>query len=158
MKITKYNTRDASNVPGKLCLVDPFTDELLIDEDGKTVDIYIYGMQSDIARNARKTRDRKYGKVKNLTDDQASKSGAEFLADITQGWSGNLEDDDGPVTFNRDAAVSLYLDQDWIANQVLKFAADLSNYDPKHLSESASMSADSHGSSASRKNKTAPAG
>jgi hypothetical protein len=151
MKINKYNTRDASNVPGKLSLIDPFSGEVIIDDVGKTLDFYVYGMQSDMARNAKKARDRKYGKLKSLTDEQASQSGAEFLADITQGWSGNVEDDDGPIPVNRENAIGVFLNEDWIAKQVLDFASNLTNYSPKHLSESASTSAGSHGSKARQK-------
>lgn len=131
MKITKYNTTDASNVPKKLSLRDPFTGETLVDDDGKTLDVWVYGVQSTFARNAMKERDRKYGKLDKLTDDQASQSGAEFLSAITQGWSDNIEDDSGKIAFSRQAAIDLYKAQDWIARQVSTFAMDLSNYDPK---------------------------
>lgn len=154
MKITQFNTVTASNVAQKLTLSDPFTGERLIDENGRTLDVYVYGIQSDIARNAIKTRDRKYGKNAKLDEDQAAQSGAEFLAAITQGWSDNIENDEGPIAYSREAAIELYKTQDWIARQVQQFSMDLVNFDPKRLKGAASTSGTSHGSKPSPKNQT----
>jgi hypothetical protein len=154
MKISRFNTRDASNVPQKLSLVDPFTGETIIDEKERTLDFYIYGIQSDVARNAMKARDRKYGKGKNLTDDQSTQSGAEFLAALTQGWSDNIEDDDGPIPYSKETAIELYKNEDWIARQVSDFSMNLTNYDPKRLSESVFGSDNSPGSTRPRKSKS----
>lgn len=153
MKINKFNTRDASNKPQKLSLVDPFSGETIIDDDDRTLDVYVYGIQSDVARNAIKARDRKFGKNKNLTDDQATQSGAEFLAAITQGWTDNIENDDGAIPYSRENAIELYKEEDWIARQVSTFSMDLVNFDPKRLSESASGSGSSHGSTRPPKSK-----
>ena len=60
------------------------------------------------------------------------REGAKFLAAITAGWSHNLELNGEPLKFNRENAVKLYMDQDWIGKQVLDFSQDMSNYDPKH--------------------------
>lgn len=155
MKINQFNTVDASNVPQKLSLVDPFSGETIIDENGCTLDFYLYGVQSDASRNAMKARDRKYGKKDKLTDEQAAQSGAEFLAAITHGWSDNIEDEDGVIVFSRERAIELYKSQDWIAKQVSLFSMELSNYTPKHLSGSASGSAISHGSTQPQKSKKA---
>jgi hypothetical protein len=130
MKINKYNTRDACNIPKPLSLKDPFNGETLIDEDGKTVDIFIYGRDSDVAKNALRDRERRYGKQATLTPEQGEQAGAEFLAAITQGWSPNLEDESGPIEFTKEAAIKLYKDNDWIANQVWRFHRNLANYDP----------------------------
>ena len=131
MKITKFNTTDASNVPQKMSLRDPFTGDTLVDDDGRTLDIWLYGVQSTNARNAMKARDRKFGKIDKLSEEQAAQSGAEFLAALTQGWSDNIEDDAGPLKYSPAAAIELYKAQDWIARQVSAFAMELSNYDPK---------------------------
>lgn len=154
MDISKYNTTDAANIPRKLSLKDPFTKENLVDEAGSTVDIFVYGMVSDVSRNAQAARDRKYGKVSILDNNRASQAGAEFLAAITKGWSSNLEGPSGPIAFSNAAAINLYLEQDWIAGQVLEFSRNLANYDPKLWSESGSGSADSHGSTPSQMNKS----
>lgn len=148
MRVADLNTRAASNNAQTLSLKDPFskTGELLRDEDGSTVDIYIYGMSSDASRNALKERERRYGKKEELSDDEAADFGAEYLASITAGWSDNLEDDDGPITFSHANAKRLYQEQDWIALQVSQFAMDLSNYDPKKsLSKSGTGSGTSRG-------------
>jgi len=150
MKVSKYNTRKAASTPRKMHLRNPFTQEVLIDDDGKTIDFFVYGVESDVARNALKERDRKYGKASNLTDDEAIRSEAELLAAITQGWSPNLENDDGPIPFSREAAVKLYLEEDWIARQVQRFSLEIRNYDPLRLAGSAHGSSNSHGSTQSR--------
>lgn len=154
MKINKFNTTNASNVPQTLSLADPFTGETLVDENDDTLDIYVYGIQSDASRNAMKARDRQYGKQTKLSDEKAAQSGAEFLAALTHGWSGNIEDDDGPIQHSREAAIELYKSQDWIAKQVQQFSMDLANYDPKRSSGSGSGSAASHGSRQHPKNPT----
>lgn len=134
MKTSKYNTREASSVPKRLSLRDPFTGELIKDEDENTVDFYVYGTHSDVSRNAVKARDRKYGKAA-LTDEQAEQSGADYLAAITQGWSNNLntlyDGVDEPIAYTKDAASELFKSEDWIAAQVLEFSRNLTNYDPK---------------------------
>ena len=126
MKVDKFNVQKACNVPKKLSLVDPFSGETIIDDDGKTLDLFVYGIKSSIARNAVKERDRKYGNIKKMTPEQQAKSGAEFLATLTQGWTENIENDDGAYN----SAVDMYLEQDWIAEQVQDFAMKLDNFDP----------------------------
>lgn len=159
MRVTDLNTRDASNVARTLSLKDPYsaTGELLRDDDGSTVDIYLYGVNSDQSRNAVKDRERRYGKSEELSDDEAAEIGAEYLAAITAGWSENLENDDGPIPFSHANAKKLYKEQDWIANQVSRFAMDLSNYDPKKdSSKSGTGSATSPGRKQRRKAKKNP--
>lgn len=128
MQINKFNTRDASNTPKPMSLKDPFSRTVIKDEDGKTIDIYVYGRDSDAARNARRDRERKYGS--NPDSDKEEMATAELAAGVTQGWSPNLEDANGPISFTRDAAVNLYEKEQWIAAQVLSFSLNLSNFDP----------------------------
>lgn len=152
MKITQYDPRKASSVPKKMSLHDPYTGVPIKDDDGKTVDFYVYGMQSDQARNAQKQRDRRSSKKrKDMTEEESTRIGAEFLAALTQGWSSNLETDDGPLPFTFEHAVQLYTDQDWIAQQVLQFASTLENYDPFYSSGYESGAANLAGSTPSRK-------
>jgi hypothetical protein len=126
MKVDKFNVQKACNVPKKLSLVNPFSGETIIDDEGNTLDVFVYGIKSSIARNAVKDRDRKYGNIKKMTPEQQSKSGAEFLATLTQGWTENIENDNGAYK----SAVDMYLEQDWIAEQVQDFAMKLDNFDP----------------------------
>lgn len=145
MKISKFNTTLACNVPRKLSLRDPFTGELIKDDSG-TIDFYIYGMLSDVARNADKDKTRQ--KAQGM-DDEAI--GAEFLARITQGWTPNLEDDSGPIAYSHDAAVALYLSQDWIARQVLQFAGTMGNFDPRRYEKQSDGSKKGRGLTAPQK-------
>ncbi len=130
MDITKYNTTVASDNAQTLNLKDPFTNEVLIDEDGNTVDIYLYGVQSTAARNAVAERERKSNK-KDLTDEQSKELGAEFLAKLTVGWSDNIEVEGEKLKHTYNNAVALYMEQDWIGQQVIAFVSSLENYAPK---------------------------
>ena len=130
MDITKYNTQVASDNAQTLALRDPFTDDVLVDSDGNTVDIYLYGIQSTAARNAIAERERRSNK-KELSDEESKELGAEFLAKLTVGWSDNIEVDGKKLTFNYKNAVKLYMDQDWIGQQVISFISKLENYAPK---------------------------
>ena len=130
MDITKYNTQVASDNAQTLNLRDPFTDDVLVDSDGNTVDIYLYGIQSTAARNAIAERERRSNK-KELSDEESKELGAEFLAKLTVGWSDNIEVDGKKLAFNYKNAVKLYMDQDWIGQQVISFISKLENYAPK---------------------------
>jgi hypothetical protein len=132
MKIAAFNKRDAANVPRELVLRNSFTDETAYGPDGKPLIIWVYGAQSDRSRNAHKARERKSGRKGELSDEENARIGAEYLAAITQGWSDNWEDDEGnKVEYTPENAVSLYLANDGIADQVIAFALDITNYDPK---------------------------
>jgi hypothetical protein len=154
---SRFNTRDASNTPQKMSLKNPFNDEMILDNNDKTIDFYIYGMKSDIARNAMKARDRKYGKIEKLSDEQASRSGAEFLGSLIQGWTENItflfDDFEGAFPYQRDNAIVLMLEHDWIAAQVSQFALNIQNFDPNASSESGYTSGNSHGSTQSQKSR-----
>lgn len=129
MDIGQFNTTAASDIAKTLSLRDPFTGQLLKEEDGSTLDLHLFGIQSTHGRNANAARSRKL--KGNLSEDESSQVGAEFLASLTAGWSKNLDMNGEPLKFNFKNAVSLYLTQDWIARQALEFVADLGNYDPK---------------------------
>jgi hypothetical protein len=130
MDITKYNTTVASDKAQTMSLKDPFTDEVLLDENGETIDIYLYGIQSTAARNAVAERERKSNK-KDLTEEETNLVGAEFLAALTVGWSDNIEVNGKKLKYDHKNAISLYLEQDWIGQQVISFVSNLENYAPK---------------------------
>ena len=62
MDISKFNTTTASDNAQTLHLRDPFTDEVIMDENSDSLDIYLYGIQSTAARNAIADRERKSNK------------------------------------------------------------------------------------------------
>jgi len=56
------------------------------------------------------------------------KDGAELLAAVTVGWE-NIEDDQGqPITFSKEKAVEIYLQFDWIAEQVKREVYNRHNF------------------------------
>lgn len=129
MDLSKLNTTAASDIPRACSLVNPFTHELLLDDEGRTADIFVYGMKSTAARNANAARSRKA--KANLSDEESAKLGAEFLADLTVRWSDNIELGGERLEFNRQNAIRMYLEQDWVAEQVLRFVVEIENFDPK---------------------------
>lgn len=129
MDIRQFNTTAASDVAQTLSLRNPFTGELIREEDGSTLDLQLFGIRSTHGRNAMAARSRKL--KGHLSEEEESRVGAEFLASLTAGWSKNMEMDGEPLKFNFNNAVKLYLAQDWITQQVSEFVADLGNYDPK---------------------------
>lgn len=130
MDISKYNTTLASDQAQTMSLRDPFTQQLLVDEKGNTVDFYLYGIQSTAARNAIAERERRSNKSK-LSAEETLKLGAEFLAALTVGWSDNIEIGGETLPFSHNNAVKLYMEQDWIGQQVIAFINNLENYAPK---------------------------
>lgn len=157
MNINERNPARAAGTPQVMHLADPFTGETMTGEDGAPICFWVYGMKSDVARNAWKERARRYGDDESaLSPDDRAAAGAELLAAITQGWSSNLEDDTGMIPFSKERAVSLYLEHDWIAEQVLRFAGNVRNYDPKRMKPSEYGSSNSDGSTQRRKSKASP--
>ena len=155
---SRFNTTEAGNTPRKLSLKDPFTGVTLKDDDGATIDFYIYGAQSDNARNAHKARERRYGKNTVLGDDEAAEVGADYMAAITQGWTLNLswiyDNYDVDTAYSRKRAVELYKNEDWIARQVLEFSLNNANYDPQRFLSSGAGSESLPGSKRSPKSTT----
>jgi hypothetical protein len=132
MKIAALNTRDAANRPRELVLRDAFSGEVLHGADGKPMRVWVYGDPSDKARNAKKEVMRKSGGSANLSEEDHERIGAEYLAEITQGWSDNWIDENGEaIPFTHENAVQVYLLNDGMADQVTKFSRNISNYDPK---------------------------
>ena len=146
MKIGKFNTTTACNTPRKLSLRNPFDNVVIKDESGNTLDFFVYGIHSDMARNAINERQRK----KAEQEDDA-KVGAEYLAAITMGWSKNVEDDNGPIEYSHKAAIKLYMEQDWVSRQVLNFSTDLGNFNPQLYEKPSGGSKKERGSIASQK-------
>jgi len=130
MDISKFNTTTASDNAQTLHLRDPFTDEVIMDENSDSLDIYLYGIQSTAARNAIADRERKSNKGK-MSAEASRRLGAEFLASLTVGWSENIEADGEPLKHNYQNAVKLYMENDWIGQQVIQFVNNLENYAPK---------------------------
>ena len=130
MDISKFNTTTASDNAQTLHLRDPFTDEVIMDENGDSLDIYLYGIQSTAARNAIADRERKSNKGK-MSAEANRRLGAEVLASLTVGWSDNIEADGEPLKHNYQNAVKLYMENDWIGQQVIQFVNNLENYAPK---------------------------
>lgn len=130
MDIAKYNTTLASDQAQTMSLKDPFTGEILVDEDGQTIDFYLYGIQSTAARNALAERERRSNKGK-PSSEESLRLGAEFLAALTSGWSHNIEIEGETLPYSYSNAVTLYMEQDWIGQQVIQFVNNLENYAPK---------------------------
>lgn len=155
MNINDFSTESACNVPQKLCLKNPFKNgrELMRDEDGNTLDIFVFGIHADPVRNAMRERRRKWGDRTQLSVEDAELAGAEFLAAAVASWSSNIEDDDGPIECTRENAINLFRQHDWIAGQVRDFCFNLRNYDPKPSGASDTGRARSRGTTPAAKSR-----
>lgn len=131
MDLNRFNTTVASDIEQTLELINPYTGQVILDENDQPLELYLYGMQSTAARNALADRERKSGKNKTPTLEQSRRIGAEFLAAITAGWSDNFELDGEPLKYSRQNAIKLYMEQDWIGRQAMDFAGEITNYDPE---------------------------
>jgi len=130
MKLKRLDTKSAYEIPVKCTITDAFTSDQLIGSDGKPMEIYLYGAESEQARNAVREKDRKYGKKK-LTEEQVAEFNADFLVAITQGISPNWEGDDGSaIVYTRAVMRELYKDNDGLRLQVIRFTSDVSEYAP----------------------------
>lgn len=122
--LNQFNTQTASDVAKTMTLVDPFTGNVARDANGDTITFQVLGMQSTVARNAMNANSRKKSKSQ-------EQDGAELLASLTTGWSDNVGLKGKKLPYSFDNAVELYLALDSVARQVLSFASDLANYEPK---------------------------
>jgi hypothetical protein len=127
MDLSKFNTQRACDISASVKLRNPFTAELLKDENGNYLEIQIMGFHSTAARNILTAQKRRRNSG-TLSDEDA---GAELLAILTTGWSDNVQLGGERLEFSRANAQKLYLSESWVANQVTAFAAELGNYNPE---------------------------
>lgn len=139
MDLLQFSTKKKSNAGEFLQLKHPKTFEELFDGDdeSKPVGLYLLGVDSDVAVQARHKRlntqiSKKSSKAKAKDDeDFAQKSEAEqneILADCTVGWQ-NLSID-GNSEFSRATILKIYSDTGWawLREQAMFFVNDRGNF------------------------------
>lgn len=160
MKISNLSPVKACNTAEKMSLTwpsGPNVGELVRDEDGRTLDFYVYGYQSERVTNAKREAERRWGKFENRSEEQSEAAGSLIFAAMVDRWSDNIEDSEGPVTVGDMERLIELVNSDgngWIATQVSNYSVSLKNYPPKNLGGSKSGSAALHGSTQSQKSKT----
>lgn len=126
------------NVAGKaeagavLTLLDPYTDEVLTDDEGRTTEITLLGADSRVfvkaeqqALQAKVQKSVKRGKAKvNLA--QVASDLVHQLALCTTGW--NITEGGKPHPCTTAAAEKLYTDNPWIRDQVQEFIVERANF------------------------------
>lgn len=113
MELKQLETRAESNKGGEMQVTG---------WDDKPTDFYItiVGVDSDIWQKVQRDIARKA--LKGEEGDRA-----ESMASVTVGWRG-LTQDGKDVPFSPDAAISLYREAPYIADQVFTFMADRQNF------------------------------
>jgi hypothetical protein len=144
--ITKHNIRKSASEGAEFYLRDPITHKVIdmtIDADevadySKTPTFHMQGMDSPAYRravahrsamrqNRRKQKDVPTGAVILEIADTMYDDECRNLSAIVDAWS-NVENDDGPVEFSREAAYKMFFDFPWIKEQAEAFVADRANF------------------------------
>ena len=106
-------------------LTHPITGEMLLNDDGSTMTVTVYGPYSDTYRkinhdqqNKRLMRAQRTGGKVNLTAEEIEASGLELLVKCTADWKITLEDGKGVEPFSHDAARDVYTQYPWLREQI----------------------------------------
>lgn len=117
MDVGLFETKNACDKGAECTIIHPIT--------GPTeVKIRLVGQHGEVHRAAFSRMRLARQAVDSPNDEQL---GAEFLADITLGWSG-IQRDGKELKFTRENAVWLYSNFEIVNNQVYAFATDLRNF------------------------------
>ena len=132
MDLSKYNLDQYAEIGADMELENPETSEVFYQSNGEPVTIKLLGKDSKIWRN----KNREYQKKRinsairrRKGDDDLVMSDEEvcdILACCTIGWSG-IEEDGKELEFSYDNALQMYLDHNWIREQVDMFIGDRAN-------------------------------
>ena len=129
MDLSKFNPKVAANRSATCSLKYAGTNELIRDEDGKTLDIQVLGIGSDPWSEAELEIERENAAEgiadTDKTQEQKERELARKIVAITTGWSSNIGlGNSKALKFTPENALKLYTDQQWIALQVLNDATD----------------------------------
>tara|TARA_R110000787_G_scaffold246720_3_gene352433 strand:+ start:1763 stop:2176 length:414 start_codon:yes stop_codon:yes gene_type:complete len=114
-------------------LHNPVTGEPLEDEGGKRVTIKVLGRDSKKWQQImRKTEQRSAAKYRNkpVPTSVVEDNVREALSECTVSWQ-NIEYDGVKLVCNKENALMMYTQRNWITEQVIEDAADRSKYDTK---------------------------
>ena len=134
MDLSTLSTKQLSEEGSVLTLLDPRTDEPLVNPDGSSVMITLSGMDGqryrDHQRRIQNRRLKGLGRGKSKIDldaEEMEKEALELLAACTIGWSGIDGKDGNPLPFTTANAELLY-GESWIRIQVDQFIGDRQNF------------------------------
>jgi len=133
MDLAQFDLIEAAERGVDVDIINPMTDELLEDDDGKVVSIKILGKDArKWQQTAKKIQARNANKYrgKDVPPSQLEKDLIEIAAECTISWS-NIDFNDSKLPCNTSNALMLYQKRSWIAEQVLAKASDRANYKEK---------------------------
>lgn len=145
MDLSKLNTTAAADSAQRFELIDPFTAQVLTDENDKPLAFHIVGMQSTLAKNedAKIARNAPKPLEKNATDEQKAEHEATATAYYKRAYSEKvaamITKLEGKWQLGAKAIkagdietlAELIESQEWLANQLIMRSRDLKNYRPK---------------------------
>ena len=114
-------------------LANPVTGEPLEDEGGKRITIKVLGRDSKKWQQyMRKMEQRNAAKYRNkpVPSSVVEDNVREALAECTVSWQ-NIEYNGEKLVCNKENALMMYTQRNWITEQVIEDAADRSKYDTK---------------------------
>lgn len=127
MDLTKFDVKRAADKGAFLHLKNPFTDEPMFCEDGKTP----FGL-TVLGRDAKVLQDIVSACRKLLADGEIDETelGIRTTAAAIIGWSDEMEIEGEPFPYNAENARRLIEDErtDWIAEQLIPFYVRRRNY------------------------------
>lgn len=135
MDLSSLSTKQLSEEGAVLTVLDPRTDEPLVNSDGSSVTLTLSGMDGARYReHQRKIQNRRLknlgrgGKAKlDLDAEELEKESLELLAACTLGWEG-IEWKGAPLPFTQANAEMLYTELSWLRVQVDQFIGDRQNF------------------------------
>jgi hypothetical protein len=135
MDLSKFNLEAYAEKGADMELLDPIENEVLTQDNGDAVTIKLLGTDSKAYKNKNKSYQRariaKMAKSRSKAVDYtvSDKDACDMLAACTVGWSGIVVDKE-VIEFSEGAAQDLYMNYDWIREQVDAFVGDRANFFP----------------------------
>lgn len=121
MKISQFNPVRNAEVAKDLSIVDPLTNEPIVDDKGNEVTFVVKGFLSKQFRDTNE----------NLPEDMdKTERGAKLLVALIDEIPKNLENENGEKVTKKNLEQFLK-DEKWVANQIEQFVIEPANFRPK---------------------------
>lgn len=136
MDLSKINVEKFAELGAEMEVVDPYTNEVMVQDNKLPVTIKLIGSDSKAFRN--KNRDFQRRRIAKMVKNRAKtidytisdEDACELLAECTIGWSGIIFEGK-PLEFSKENAEILYLSLIAVREQVDLFIGDRANFFPK---------------------------
>lgn len=136
MDLSKINLEKMAEQGADMELMHPVDNEVMLQDNKSPITIKLVGTDSKAYRN--KNRDFQRKRIAKMTKSRtktidytvSDEDACELLAECTIGWSGIVVEGK-PLEFSKENAEILYMQFNWIREQVDAFIGDRANFFPK---------------------------